>query len=75
MGAINLARADRKFAPAQRLVGRELRDHDVFPRPLALLDQLPKLAVLPELIVFRHRQFAAEKEVPKRVFVQDAMDA
>jgi hypothetical protein len=44
------------------------------PRPLALLDQLPKLACLAQLRVLRHRQFAAEKEIPKRVLVQNAMD-
>src|SRR6266403_126416 len=45
-----------------------------FPRPLALLDQLPKLAVLAELVVFRHREFASEKKITKRVLVQDAVD-
>jgi len=47
--------------------------HLGFARPLALLDQFPELARLPELIVFRHRQFAAEKKIPQRVFVQDAV--
>ena len=45
-----------------------------FARALALLDQLPKFARLAQLIVFRHRQFAAEKEIAKCVLVQDAMD-
>src|SRR6202030_2515087 len=45
-----------------------------FSRPLALLDQFPKLAVLAELVVFRQREFAAEKEIPKRVLVQDAVN-
>jgi hypothetical protein len=40
---------------------------------LALLNQLPKLARLAKLIVFCHRQFAAEKKIAKRVFVQNAM--
>ena len=31
-----------------------------FARALALLDQFPKFARLPELIVFRHRQFGTE---------------
>src|SRR2546423_9875506 len=45
-----------------------------FPCSLALLDQLPKFAVLPKLVVLRHGEFAAEKEIPKRVLVEDAMD-
>ena len=45
-----------------------------FPRFLALLDQLPELARFPEGLVFRDREFAAEKEIPKRILVQDAVD-
>src|SRR5438552_17159306 len=44
------------------------------PRFLALLDQFPKLAGFAELLILRHRQFAAEQEIPKRVLVQDAVD-
>src|SRR2546423_1203247 len=43
-------------------------------RSLALLDQFPELAVLSKLIVFRHREFAAEKKIPERIFVEDAVD-
>src|SRR5947207_6895843 len=44
-----------------------------FAGPFTLFDQFPKLARFTELIVLRHRQFAAEKEIPKCVLVQDAM--
>ena len=42
-------------------------------RPFALLDELPEFSRLPELIVFRHRQFASEKKIPQRIFVQNAV--
>src|SRR5438067_329628 len=61
-------RAHAAFRP--RRAGRSR----CLPGPLALLDQLPKFAVLAELVVFRHRKFAAEKEITKRVLVQDAVD-
>jgi hypothetical protein len=35
----------------------------------ALLDQLPEFAGLAQLGVFGYRQFAAEKEIAKRVLV------
>jgi hypothetical protein len=38
-------------------------------RLLALLDKLPELTRLAELRVFRNGQFAAEKEIAKRVLV------
>src|SRR5205814_223584 len=43
-------------------------------RFLALLDQFPELAGLAERLVFRSGKFAAEKEIAKRVLVQDTMD-
>ena len=46
-----------------------------FPRFLALFDQFPKLARFAELLIFRDRQFAAEKEIAKRVLVQDAVNS
>src|SRR5881396_2301567 len=61
-------RADAAFRP------RRAGQSRCFPRSFALLDQLPELAVLAELVIFRHRQFAAEKEFAKRVLVQDAVD-
>src|SRR5947207_3374209 len=45
-----------------------------FPCFLPLLDQFPELARFAELLIFRDRQFAAEKKITKRVLVQDAMD-
>jgi hypothetical protein len=36
-----------------------------------LFDQSPKFARFAELIVFRHRQFAAEKKTLKGVLVQN----
>src|SRR5438552_1021094 len=44
------------------------------PRPLALLDEFPKLRFFAQLRVFCNRQFGAEKKISKRVLVQDAMD-
>src|SRR4051794_32442472 len=62
-------RADADFRP------RRARESRCFLRPLALFDQLPKLSVLAELIVFRHGKFAPEKKIPERVFVKDAVDS
>src|SRR5213594_4971534 len=45
-----------------------------FSRFLALLDQFPELARFAELLIFRDRQFAPEKKIPKRVLVQDAVN-
>src|SRR5262249_1410234 len=47
--------------------------HLGFSGLFALFDQLPKLARLAQLIVFRHRKFAAEKKIPQRVLVEHAM--
>jgi hypothetical protein len=44
-----------------------------FASPFALLDQFPKFPRFAELIVFRHWQFASEKKISQRVFVQHAM--
>ncbi len=44
------------------------------PRPLALLDQFPKLARLAKLRILRDRQFAPEKKIAHRVLMQNAMD-
>src|SRR6266496_288792 len=44
------------------------------PRLLTLLDQLPEFARLAQLRVFRNGQFAAKKEIEKRVLVQNAID-
>ncbi len=49
--------------------------HLRLPRFFALLDQFPEFASLTKLGVFGYRQFAAEKEIAKRVLVQDAMDS
>ena len=43
-------------------------------RRFAFVDQFPELARFAELLVFRDRKFAAEKEIAKRVLVQDAVD-
>lgn len=43
-------------------------------RRFAFVDQFPELARFAELLVFRDRKFAAEKEIAKRVLVQNAMD-
>lgn len=43
-------------------------------RRFAFVDQFPKLAGFAERLIFRARKFAAEKEVTKRVLVQDAVD-
>jgi hypothetical protein len=45
-----------------------------FPRFLAFVDQFPELAGFAERLIFRSRQFAAEKEIAKRVLVQDAVN-
>jgi len=43
-------------------------------RFFALFDQFPKFASLAKLGVFGYRQLAPEKEIAKRVLVQDSMD-
>jgi hypothetical protein len=45
-----------------------------FPRFFALLDQFPEFACFAELRIFGHWQFAPEKEIAKRVLVQNAMN-
>ena len=45
-----------------------------FPRLFAFVDQFPELASSAERLIFRAREFAAEKEIAKRVLVQDAVD-
>src|SRR5207302_4334854 len=42
-------------------------------RPFALLDQFPKLAPLPQLLILARRQFGAEKKIAQRVLVQHPM--
>ena len=60
----------RSKAPSYLGVDFPLR----FSRPLALLDQLPKLAPLAQLRVFRGRQFAAKKKIAQRILVQHPVD-
>src|SRR5438034_3407824 len=63
----------RSAGKLRRSVARSAAIRSRFSRPFALLDQFPEFARAAELIVLRHWQFAAEKEISKRIFMQDAM--
>src|SRR5205085_9368632 len=46
---------------------------DLLAGPFALLDQVPKLAPLLQLLIFARGQFGAEKKIAQRVLVQHPM--